>query len=166
MITLNKYEEEKDILCELIKQFWIAHNDYTPTDEEKMEDLLAWTGENHVVYLIRKDEDIIGFAHLGSRGCKIDWLEDLFILPKYQGNGYGSEALHLVENIVKEYSDSVYLEVAARNADALKLYCRNGYDCLNTITIRKDFKPENYVVTSEEEILEHEFKIKDYAEEL
>ena len=50
--------------------------------------------------------------------------------------------------------------------DALKLYCRNGYDCLNTITIRKDFKPENYVVTSEEEILEHEFKIKDYAEEL
>ena len=67
MITLNKYEEEKDILCELIKQFWIAHNDYTPTDEENMEDLLAWTGENHVVYLIRKDEDIICGVRRGKR---------------------------------------------------------------------------------------------------
>lgn len=35
MITLAKYEDEKDIICELIKQFWIAHNDYTPADEEK-----------------------------------------------------------------------------------------------------------------------------------
>ena len=86
----------------------------------------------------------------------------MFILPQYQGNGYGSEALKLVEDIVKEYSDSVYLEVAARNARALNLYYKNGYDCLNTVTIRKDFKPEEYVVTSEEEVLGHKLVVKEY----
>ena len=162
MITLAKYEDEKDIICELIKQFWIAHNDYTPTDEENIEDMLAWTGKGHVLYFIKKEETIIGFVHLASRGCEIDWIEDLFILPQYQGNGYGSDALKLVENIVKEYSDSVYLEVASRNARAMKLYYKNGYDCLNTVTIRKDFKPEEYVVTSVEEVLGHRLVVKDY----
>lgn len=161
MISLVKYDGEKEIMCELIKRFWIAHNDYTPSDEENLEDLQAWTSENHVLYFVINDEMTIGFVHLGARGCKIDWLEDLFILPEYQGKGYGSEAIKKVENIVKEYSDSLYMEVAARNASALRLYCRNGYNILNTITIRKDFKPEEYKVKSRETILGHSFEIKD-----
>ena len=55
MITLVKYEDERDILCELIKQFWIAHNDYIPTDEENIEDALAWTSKGHVLYFIKKE---------------------------------------------------------------------------------------------------------------
>ena len=86
----------------------------------------------------------------------------MFILPQYQGNGYGSDALKLVEDIVKEYSDSVYLEVASRNARAMKLYYKNGYDCLNTVTIRKDFKPEEYVVTSVEAVFGRRLVVKDY----
>ena len=117
-----------------------------------------------MVYFIRKEENIIGFVHLASRGVRVDWLEDLFILPEYQGNGYGTRTLELVENIVKEYSDSLYLEVAARNSNALKLYRRNGYDCLNTITIRKDFKAEEYRTIGQEKILGHTFDVKDYAE--
>ena len=62
MITLAKYEDEKDIICELIKQFWIAHNDYTPTDEENIEDMLAWTGKGHVLYFIKKEETILGLS--------------------------------------------------------------------------------------------------------
>ena len=130
MLTLQKYNNEQDILCSLIKRFWIAHNDYTPTDEEAMEDLRIWTGKDHVVYYIMIEDKPIGFVHLGARGCNIDWLEDLFILPEYQGHGYGTQVLKLTEDIVKEYSDSIYLEVAARNMEAMKLYCRNGYDCL------------------------------------
>ena len=164
MIELVKYKNEKNELFNLIKKFWIAHNDYTPTDEEVLEDLISWTGENHVVYFIRKEENIIGFVHLASRGVRVDWLEDLFILPEYQGNGYGTRTLELVENIVKEYSDSLYLEVAARNSNALKLYRRNGYDCLNTVTIRKDFKPKEYRTIGQEKILGHTFDVKDYAE--
>jgi hypothetical protein len=43
----------------------------------------------------------------------------------------------------------------------LKLYYKNGYDCLNTVTIRKDFKPEEYFVTSEE-VLGHKLVVKDH----
>ena len=71
-------------------------------------------------------------------------------------------ALNLAEQIVKEYSESIYLEVAARNMDALRLYRRNGYDCLNTITIRKDFEPENFDVLRTENLLGHEFEVKKY----
>ncbi len=165
MIKLVKYNNEKEVLSDLIKRFWIAHNDYTPTDEEALEDCLAWTGENHDTYYIQKEDVIIGFVHLASRGCAIDWLEDLFILPEFQGKGYGSEALELVENKVKEYSDSLYMEVAARNSNALKLYRRSGYDVLNTITIRKDFEPQKYKTIGQETILGHSFAVKDYAEE-
>ncbi len=164
MIQLTKYNNEKEALAELIKKFWIAHNDYTPTAEECLEDVQAWTANGHLIYFIQNDTETIGFVHLASRGCRIDWLEDLFILPEYQGHGYGSEALHQTEEIVQSYSDSIYLEVAARNPEALKLYVRNGYNCLNTITIRKDFQPQEYVVTGTETILGHIFEVKDYAE--
>lgn len=162
MLKLQKYNNEQNILCNLIKRFWIAHNDYTPTDEETMEDLRVWTGKDHVLYYIMIEDKPIGFVHLGARGCNIDWLEDLFILPEYQGHGYGTQVLKLTEDIVKEYSDSIYLEVAARNMEALKLYCRNGYNCLNTITIRKDFKSDDFEVISKETILGHDLEVKKY----
>ena len=164
MIELIKYNGEKELLSSLIKGFWKAHNDYTPTDEEALQDCMAWTGENHVVYFIRKEGVTIGFVHLAARGCEIDWLEDLFILPEYQGRGYGSEAIDLAENIVREYSDSLYMEVAARNDRALRLYYRKGYNILNTITVRKDFAPEKYRTTGHEKVFGHDFAVKSYAE--
>lgn len=160
MIKLMKYNNEKEIMCDLIKKFWIAHNDYSQSFEESFKNLLEWTDNNHALYYIMNDEIIIGFAHLGARGCEIDWLEDLFILPEYQGHGYGSLALKAIEQLVKEYSDSLYMEVAARNANALRFYVRNGYTCLNTITVRKDFTPDRYAVTSNENILGQSFEIK------
>lgn len=164
MIKLKIYNNEQEELSKLIKKFWIAHNDYTPTDDETINDVIAWTDKNHALYFVYNNDQIIGFVHLASRGARIDWLEDLFILPEYQGNGYATLTLNLVEDIVKKYSDSLYLEVAARNANALRLYSRNGYDCLNTITIRKDFQPEEYKTIGNEKILGHDFVVKDYIE--
>ena len=160
MIKLEKYNNEQEIMCDLIKRFWISHNDYTQSYEESLENLKEWTLTNHILYYIKKDDIIIGFAHLGARGCEIDWLEDLFILPEYQGHNYGSLALKAIEDLVKKYSESLYIEVAARNSRALNFYVRNGYNCLNTITIRKDFRPDEYFVTSNENILEHSFEIR------
>ena len=83
-------------------------------------------------------------------------------MPEFQGHGYGSEALSLIENIVKEYSESIYLEVAARNLRALKLYHKNGYNCLNTVTARKDFEPDNFEVIEKNNIAGFDFEIKRY----
>lgn len=165
IIALQKYENEAQLAKELIRGFWLAHGDYVITDEEAAENLAAWTDKGHVFYFILKEEIPIGFVHLGSRGAEVDWIEDLFVLPEYQGNGYGSHAIALVEVEIKKYSESVYLEVAARNFGAMKLYHRLGYHCLNTVTLRKDFQPENFEVIRSEELLGYPLEVKKYIKQ-
>ena len=136
IIALQKYENEAQLAKELIRGFWLAHGDYVITDEEAAENLAAWTDKGHVFYFILKEEIPIGFVHLGSRGAEVDWIEDLFVLPEYQG--------------------------AARNFGAMKLYHRLGYHCLNTVTLRKDFQPENFEVIRSEELLGYPLEVKKY----
>lgn len=38
MIKLISYNNENVLLTDLIKRFWMAHNDYTPTEAEAQED--------------------------------------------------------------------------------------------------------------------------------
>lgn len=103
--------------CCLIKRFWLEHNGETQTDAEARADLCAWTAEGHRFFFILPKDGAelnpVGFAHLGSRGAAADWLEDLFILPEFQGRGIGSEAIKLLESTVKQYSESMYIEAAA-----------------------------------------------------
>lgn len=141
-ITLREYSGDVSVMCSLIRAFWLAHNDYVQPEEEALEDLSAWTQVGHKLYFICADGLDVGFLHLGSRGNAPDWLEDIFVLPAHQGKGIGSAAIALAERIVMQYSDSLYIEAAARNERAIRLYRKLGYDCLNTITIRKDFHPE------------------------
>lgn len=159
-IHLSAYHNEKEVLLDLIQRFWIVHNDETPSPEEALEDFHTCTGAGHQLFFIKKDSSYIGLLHLGSRGAEINWVEELFILPEYQGHGYGSMALKLAEDLVREYSDSIYLEVAAFNFRAAKLYRRNGYDCLNTVTLRKDFQPQEYKTLRTETLFDHSFEIK------
>lgn len=113
-----------------------------------------------MLYFISYNKQNVGFVHLGSRGCNIDWLEDIFVLPRYQNKGIGKESIKAVEDIVKKYSDSLYIEAASRNYRAIKLYKALGYDCLNTITVRKDFNNDNYDVISKVSVFDNEFLIK------
>ena len=161
-VQLVPYHNEAEIATNLIIQFWQEHNHITPSVEDALADLKSWTAPCHRLYFIVRNGEPIGFVHLGSRGCEPDWLEDIFVLPKHQGQGIGSRAIQLAEEIVKAYSDSLYIEVAARNRNALRLYRRIGYDCLNTVTIRKDFRPENCETVSHESIMELGFDVKRY----
>jgi|BioPla2DNA2_1021312.scaffolds.fasta_scaffold15284_3 ribosomal protein S18 acetylase RimI-like enzyme len=154
-------EKLKDTALSLIKAFWLCHNNEVQTADETLEDYNSWTASGHLFYLIKLVDKYIGFAHLASRGAQIDWLEDLFILPEYQRRGFGSQAVTMLETKVKQYSESLYIEVAARNLQAIKLYRKLGYDCLNTITIRKDFDKDKYNVKSQETITGMDFVIKD-----
>lgn len=144
----------------LIQGFWLAHNHYRQTQEEAKADLRAWTGEGHRLYFVVLGDAAVGLLHLGSRGGEIDWLEDLFVLPEYQGCGIGSQAVRLAEAIVRQYSASLYIEAAARNERAIRLYRRLGYDCLNTVTIRKDFPGYEYDVIREEQVYGEWFEIR------
>ena len=159
-LNLNLYSGEQETACALIQGFWKAHNGYIQTKEAAKEDLQEWTKEGHAFYFIRKDGENVGFVHLGSRGGEIDWLEDLFVLPEYQNQGIGSKAIQLTEEIVKKYSASLYIEAAAKNEKAIRLYQRAGYNCLNTITIRKDFDESLFDVVRTEKVYDLEFEVR------
>lgn len=159
-IELNLYCNELETACSLIRKFWQEHNNYQQSVYDSHENLKEWTKDGHRLYLIRVDDAVVGFVHMGSRGSEIDWLEDIFVLPEYQGNGIGTYAIRQMEEIVKEYSDSLYIEAAAWNKRAMRLYQKIGYDCLNTITIRKDFHPERFEKSRTDYIAELEFDVK------
>lgn len=159
-ISLKLYAGEQPEALSLIRDFWRCHNDWEQTESEALEDLNAWTAPGHQFYFIQYEGERVGFLHLGSRGGKCDWLEDLFVLPRFQRRGIGRQAVALAEEIVKEYSASLYLEAAARNKGAIRLYHALGYDCLNTVTLRKDFHPEAFTQIKSEQIHGLEFAIK------
>lgn len=159
-IILNLYAGEEDTAVHLIRQFWKAHNGAEPSAEDAAEDLALWTQDGHRLYLIHRSGEAVGFVHLGSRGCAIDWLEDIFVLPQHQNQGIGTQVIGMVEQIVREYSESLYIEAAARNQRAIRLYRKLGYDCLNTITVRKDFCPERHETLRTERVYGEDFKIK------
>lgn len=160
MVRLIKYAGEEEAALVLIQAFWKEHNQYEQTAQEAGEDLDAWTGVGHDFYFIEEDGSRVGFLHLGSRGAKTDWLEDLFVLPAYQKRGIGSRAVQLAEEIVREYSQSLYIEAAARNEGAIRLYKKLGYNCLNTITVRKDFPGCEYDVVRNEQLYGETFEIR------
>lgn len=160
LIETNK--DLKDIACRLIKYFWKEHNNIIQTDEDTESDFEEWTNKGNELYLVKYEDAYIGFAHLASRRASIDWLEDLYILKDYQNKGIGSQVIGKLEELVKTYSESFYIEVAARNLNAMKLYKNLGYNCLNTITIRKDFNEDDFEVIQMEKISGHEFDIKRY----
>lgn len=161
-VTLNLYNGEIDIAISLIKSFWKEHNNYESSTEDAKEDLLDWTKEGHKFYFIKLDNEYVGFVHLGNRGGEIDWLEDIYVMARHQNKGIGTSAIKQVEEIVRQYSESLYMEAAARNESAIRLYYKMGYDCLNTITVRKDFIPENHEVIRNETIYGQMYDIKKY----
>lgn len=54
----------------------------------------------------------------------------------------------------------MYIEAAARNKGAIRLYKKLGYNCLNSITVRKDFNPEDFNSISEVKVFDNKFVIR------
>lgn len=157
----------KKIAIRLIKDFWQAHNQREVGDEELQKIYENWTREGSRFFLAISDEVWVGFAHLDERGGgSINWLEHIFVTPQYQRRGIGRIMLQKLEDIVCADSSSLYLEVAARNTTALDFYAACGYDCLNTLTLRKDFNKEDFSVISEQIIGAHTYQIKKLKEGL
>ncbi|OUQ39380.1 GNAT family N-acetyltransferase [Faecalibacterium sp. An122] len=160
VIQLKPYQNETDTALSLIQAFWLRHSHVEQTAEEAARDLKAWTGDGHAFYLIQRQGQVVGFLHLGSRGGPIDWLEELFILPAWQNQGIGTEVIRQAEEMVRAYSDAVHIEAVARNEGAIRLYRRLGYDCLNSITIRKDLRDTGFRCVRQEKLYDLPFEIR------
>lgn len=160
MLQLKKYHSEQTEMLPLIQGFWLSHSDEVQTDSEALADLTQWSSEGNALYFIVAFDEVVGFLHLGSRGGAIDWLEHLYVKPERRNKGFGSKAIACAEEIVREYSESLYIEAAARNEQAIRLYRSLGYNCLNSISIRKDFHPERFKGVRTESLYNEPFEIR------
>lgn len=161
MVSLVLYDSSNQAeVLKMIQCFWLCHSNVQIGYDDLLNDLDDWTKPGNLFYLIIYQSKNVGFVHLGNRGNKIDWLEHLFVLPEFQKCGIGTQAVYIVESMVKTYSESLYIEVASRNTQAIKLYHRLGYNCLNTVSIRKDFMPDEFEVLCEEKLENLTFEVR------
>ena len=108
--------------------------------QEAQETLVQWTSPGHELFLIRQDNDVVVFLHLGYRGPIVAWIEDIFVDESRRGQGIATETIRLAEGIVraKPGYTALCLDVVPRNESALRLYHKLGFDSLSLLTLRKE----------------------------
>lgn len=82
---------------------------------------------NSYYYFVKKDEENIGFLRVQTNEELTEaWLGTAAILPPYQGKGYGSEGLELLE---KEFPTITQWDLCTvlQDAGMVAFYEKNGY---------------------------------------
>lgn len=116
-----------------------APKEYWQTDEQSKETLKYWR-EQGTIYNVFLDSEPVGFFYVRFGGQNAAWLEDLFILEQYRGNGIGKFAMKkLDELMVEKQVAAMFVDVIPRNTSAIKLYRECGFDHLNLIQLRKNY---------------------------
>ena len=82
-------------------------------------------------YLMEIDDEFIGY--IGLRVLDQVEVMNFYILPKYQGKGYGNELLEYVCNLVDKRNKEMILEVRKSNEKAIKLYEKFGFKNIRII---------------------------------
>lgn len=165
MINLVVYDENyKSIIINYIISFFGFHSALngganSPELAHAKENIKIWTSEKHELYVIESGNTPVGFIHIWYKGGNVAWIEDLFIDESYRGQGIGSQAINSAENIIKQKSGytAVCMDVVPRNANALAMYHKLGYDTLSLITVRKELGENLREETAD--VLGHTFKI-------
>jgi len=114
------------------KEFW-------QKDEESIKTLKEWqvTG---TVYNVFKNEQIVGFFYVRFGGNNVAWLEDLYILEEFRGQGIGKKSMAVLDELMRgKQVTAMFVDVIPRNTSAIKLYRECGFDHLNMIQLRKNY---------------------------
>jgi len=123
------------------------------------QDLKEWTAEGNQLYMIMYANTFAGFLRIGYRGGNVAWIEDVFVKEEFRSRGIATESIRQAEEIIRATPpyDAICFDVVPRNAAALKLYHKLGYQTLSLLTVRKNLVPKESCGT--QEINGLEFKI-------
>lgn len=114
-------------------------NDFQPylcceLSKEKREEFL---NNRDNLFLLLNDEKLISSVIIRNNG----YIEDLFVVPSYQGKGYGKVTLQFAINkAIKKGSNSIALDTAEWNTRALNLYRSLGFNIVQTTYYYRLFK--------------------------
>lgn len=95
------------------------------SDEKILNDILT-----RKVYLLETEGDTAGTVTISGNE-----INRLFVLPGYQGRGYGSQLMDFAEQMIRRESDTVILDASL---PAKKMYLLRGYRSTAYQTIETD----------------------------
>ena len=104
------------------------YEDITSIDYDKVMDWMAKKiAKNISLYTaVTRDNIPCAYYHL----CEDGELDDLYVLPGFQGQGIGSLIL---EKCISDTQKSLYLYVFSRNVRAINFYKRFGFEICETV---------------------------------
>ncbi len=103
--------------------------------------LQAFEGDYREVYLIKNEQEILGFMILQVKGSFKGYIQTLFIAEKHRGKKLGTLLLAFAEKQVLAYSPNIFICVSAFNTNAIRLYTRYGFE---QVGILKNFVAAGY----------------------
>jgi GNAT superfamily N-acetyltransferase len=82
--------------------------------------------KTHIITLLYSfdSKNDVGYAHIDIDMISNRPFLGICVLPEYQSKGIGR---HLIEYLLKKFSDTVYLTVDNDNERAIHLYKKNGF---------------------------------------
>lgn len=81
---------------------------------------------------------LLSFTWSNEVGGLVVLLEEVYIVPAFQGMGLGSTLLEFVEEEYRNTAKRIYLEVTALNEGAVRLYERHGYKMFDYLQMVKE----------------------------
>jgi len=91
-------------------------------------------------FFLKKDDKILGYFKINEHEAQTDFktkdtleLERIYVVPEFQGNGYGKIILDETIKIAKTKGKTkVWLGVWRRNPNAVRFYERNGFKIIGS----------------------------------
>ena len=134
MITLVRagVEDLEDVIAIQRASFKAVYDKYQDEYDPYLEDSerIKWKlveRPNSYYYFVKEDEEKIGFLRIQTNDeLTKAWLGTAAILPPYQGKGYGTEGLRLLEEefpTVRQWDLCTVLQ----DASMVAFYEKNGY---------------------------------------
>lgn len=133
----NKNDIDKNLLKLYIDGFYMHYNkrkdifSYKGIEELKNNLIDMLENSNEVLFVIEKNENIIGYAALQikDKNTKSIWIDEIIIDNNYRNNGYGKRLIDEILKFAKENKcQRIELNCWSFNDNALKFYDKLGFN--------------------------------------
>lgn len=138
--------KDKDVYLDLVRAFYQSEAVLHSIPDEYIENTwneLMSSSDYVKAYILESDNQVAGYALLSFTfsqevGGKVAWLEELFMLPEFRGQGLGKEFFAFMEANVESKVSRIRLEVEPDNERAKRLYESLGYEDLPYVQMVKE----------------------------
>jgi len=98
--------------------------------------LKAFDGHFKEIFVLKKEEQIIGFVVMQTQGTFKGYIQTICIDAAHRGAGYGTHILQFCEDRILQYSPNIFICVSSFNHGAIQLYGKFGFELVGEL---KDF---------------------------